>query len=286
VGGVTVAVTVGVVVYRFFAATKTITDLSVGLATHLPQPGGRGGHGGRSASAPAPGAAASDPNLRLLPAGDGRSTDGVVNWRPLTITGTRNNVIVDQYGVPHLLGHPAASDVERAACRFLNDRLVAGGQALGPRPLNGSWYFHQNERNPLIDKGWRRTVDGPQIHGTTTDLVKVTFIHDRLVSVDPVEVTESNAEPLDFDGIEQTINNKMKLKVDNGKEQAQFVVYYAKSDAEATAVANRFRTDRRVRVINVATGFDTPEFLSRAHERALAAQRPGGGVEPTPPRPA
>ncbi|WP_433064879.1 hypothetical protein [Dactylosporangium sp. CS-033363] len=43
VGGLAVAVTAGVLAYRYFAAIKTITDLSVGLSTHLPTPGGAGG---------------------------------------------------------------------------------------------------------------------------------------------------------------------------------------------------------------------------------------------------
>ncbi|WP_433223077.1 hypothetical protein ACQP00_25175 [Dactylosporangium sp. CS-047395] len=41
VGGLTVAVTAGVVAYRYFSAIKTITDLSVGLSTHLPARGER-----------------------------------------------------------------------------------------------------------------------------------------------------------------------------------------------------------------------------------------------------
>jgi hypothetical protein len=68
------------------------------------------------------------------------------------------------------------------------------------------------------------------------------------------------------------------------KVQSQYVVYAAKSDAEAAAVANRFLDNRNVRVVNVATGFDIGEIHSPTQERALAAHHPGGDPGPRPPR--
>jgi hypothetical protein len=75
----------------------------------------------------------------------------------------------------------------------------------------------------------------------------------------------------------------MKPRAHNGKEQSQYVVYYARSDAEAAAVANRLRGNRNVRVVNVASGFDTGEIRSPAQERGLSTRPPGGGPGPIPP---
>jgi hypothetical protein len=164
--------------------------------------------------------------------------------------------------------------MERAVWRFLNAGLVARGEAFDPRTRNGSYYFLQNDKARLVRKGWVDTVDGPQVRGITSDFIKVTFVVGRLACVDSVGATESDPRSghPDFDAIETTIRNKMGPEP-LGKAQTQFVVYYARTPAEAAQVANRFRGNRNVRVIHVDTGFDTGEFLSPAHARALAAHR-------------
>ncbi|GAA3261858.1 hypothetical protein ACFO1B_56465 [Dactylosporangium siamense] len=275
VGAVAAAVAAGVVVYRFVAAAKAITDLSVGLATHLPS----GGSAGRGGARDLPGHAVDPSELgwRMLSIGDGRSIAGRADddtWNPLTVTGVGNSVIVDQNSIPHVLGNPNANAMELATWTFLNAGLAARGEAFDPRTRNGSYYFLQNDGAALTGKGWVRTVDGPQVHGTTSDFIKVTFVAGRLACVDSVEASESDpkSRQLNFDEIANTIINKMGPKP-RGKMQTQFVVYYARTDHEAATVANRFRGNRNVRVINVATNFDTGEFLSPAHARALAAHQ-------------
>ncbi|WP_433205448.1 RHS repeat-associated core domain-containing protein [Dactylosporangium sp. CS-047395] len=230
----------------------------------------------------------SDPSGLMLPGGDGKAVTPTTPLVPLTITGENSEVVVDQNGIPHVTGNPQAKPYELETLKFMNDKLVANGEFFDPQTGTGSVYLLQNDdaTMKLAGRGWVQTPEGGEPMGTTADFIKVTFINGKPVSADTFEATESNAKQLDFDQISKTIENKMKPENLGGKSQTKYVVYYAKSDAEAQEIANRFRGDDRVRVINTQTGFDTGEIRSPTQMKAEAAYRAsGGGAEKPPARP-
>jgi RHS repeat-associated protein len=233
----------------------------------------------------------SDPSGRATVAGGVPwvPNPGTLHWSQTGFTRfsdtTTGNVrtVVDQNGVPHVLGGKVANPAEQAALDQMNQKLAADGHGYDPTTGTGTRYELQDATatDKLMAKGSVVGPDGKTVaRGTTTDYVKITYVNGKVVNVDAWDATSSNSNnPARnaLDDAEATIRKKLDLSSNKGaKKQAQYVVYVAKSDAEAIEMQKRFANDPRVRIINPATGFDTGDIFSASHLKALATARAKG----------
>jgi RHS repeat-associated protein len=223
----------------------------------------------------------SDPSGNMYQAGDTPPPVQTASWgAPLTDV-TKNGVrrIVDQNGYPHVVGNPDPDPGVPETEDFLNQKLKAAGQLYDPGSGqdSGSVYLQQNDRARLAPPGQFNTTDGPNVTGTTADLIKVSYIDGKIVSVDTVDVTTSDRKDGTIDGVESTVRNKLP---GGGKSQAQSVIFFAKDQAQADLVTAAAGSDPNVRVINVATGYDSSgETLSPTLQRALRARGINAGTK-------
>ena len=189
---------------------------------------------------------------------DGPGTPAYNQWgEPLTVTTIDGRkCYIDVNGVPHPIRTTADTPDSQRALNYMNDQLDREALAYDPTTKTGSQYLFQDDSNPLVPKG----LVGEGVAGTTADMVKVTWDSGQIVSVESVDATSTSrtgSSPADIDSIEQTINNKLP---GGNKNQTDNVVFTAKSQEQAEAVADRFRTNPNVRVIHPDSGYDSGEL--------------------------
>ncbi|WP_143688469.1 hypothetical protein [Streptomyces barkulensis] len=89
-------------------------------------------------------------------------------------------------------------------------------------------------------------------------MIRVSWVNGEIVDVQDYDATGAKASQ-SVDMIASTISNKMDP---NKKKQANNVIFVAKTEAQAEAVAERFKNDSRVRVIHSGSGFDSGRVFS------------------------
>lgn len=224
--------------------------------------GGRGGATGSAGRGGGTGSGPSHPTIwasngKLVPRvdlSDPRLSNSILKFE--TIDGRK--YVIDKYGVQHRLG--TGRNLENkdavAAFAYLNRDLRKLGQYYDKSTGNGARYLIQDEVEPIVVKG---LIDDTVV-GSTSDLVKVTWRNGKIVAVESFDSTGSAAVANTrrtaveiLDGAIKTIKNKLAF---NGKYQTQNVVFVAKDETQARAVAAQFLTNPNVRVIHPASGFD------------------------------
>jgi hypothetical protein len=158
----------------------------------------------------------------------------------------------------------------KASLQHMNAQLAGNGEAYDPKTGYGSVYLLQNDGNPVVGKGIVTGVDGnPVVHGTTSDMLLVTWADGKLKNVESVDdttTTNTSADAESLKGMANTIRNKF---INGRKKQTQNVVFSANTREQAEALAQEFDGNKNVRILHLGSGFDSGEF-------GAVASRAGG----------
>ena len=164
------------------------------------------------------------------------------------------DAFTDQYGYPHYLASGGDSPQADAALRAFNRGLVVDGTYYDPKTGTGSQFLPQDDTLGSPWKGVFTGTDGQNtVTGTTADIIEVTRINGKIVSLRTFDVTGTNARVFNIDNVATTINNKLP---DGGKAQAENVIYWANSKEQAEDVGAHFANNENVYSMDPAADSD------------------------------
>ena len=193
---------------------------------------------------------------------------------PLTIQKIGNlTCYIDARGIPHVKAADGDTPRARQALAFMNSRLTKDGlNYQGNTTRTGYEYVFQDENKRLVEK----TTAQHEFTGATADMLKLTWSNGRLLSVDSVDSTGTTDPDKGLDKIDNEINGKLPGGL---KNQTENVVYSAANRAQAQRLANHYKGNPNVRVIEPSSGFDSGEFSAGTSAMKKAA----GSVFAPPP---
>ncbi|MEV0786461.1 hypothetical protein AB0I52_26575 [Streptomyces sp. NPDC050423] len=192
---------------------------------------------------------------------------------PLTVQTIRGRkCYIDAWGIPHVYVDHGDSTRAEQALAFLNRSLAKSGLAYDDKTKTGYEYVFQDDQDREVDK----TFADRNFTGSTADMLKLTWSNGRLLSIDSVDSTGTG----DSNKNVSLIDNEVRSKLPGGKKnQTENVVYTAANRAQAQKLANHYKDNPHVRVIEPSSGFDSGEFTAGTEAMKAAA----GSVFAPPP---
>lgn len=208
-------------------------------------------------------------------AGAAAAAESAGGWTPLPQPAS--TLVVDQNGIPHILTDTADDPSAAAGLKFVNERLAASGSGLDENGT-GAIYVLQDDGETLKLRG-NGVITGADgrltVTGVTADAVKIWYVDGRPVRVETHDFTEGLPTRNEFHV--KTMRNKVRTDSEPGaKQQTQYVVFVAVSEAQYHDMCQRIAGEPNFRIIYPDGGLDSGEVGGPAPVSPPAG--PAGGT--------